>query len=342
MLDGDAAEQHIRVFSTFPPSTAVEHHAYLDDAIQIARWSEEAGFVGSLVYTDNSLLDPWVVSQAVIANTERLCPLIAVQPVYMHPYTVAKLVATIATLFGRRMYLNMVAGGFVNDLLALNDSTEHDARYERLVEYTTIVRQLLAGDGPTSLSGRWYTVKNLRLSPAMPPELLPGITVSGSSAAGMAAAVALDATAIQYPRPAGDYEGSHELQADDRGIRIGVIARPEAAQAWHVAHERFPGDRRGQITHRIAMETSDSVWHRQLSQLAAESVPNETAFWLHPFENYKTFCPYLVGGYESVARAIAEYLDLGFTTFVMDVPRERQDLLHIGIVFDRARELAAV
>ena len=63
-------------------------------------------------------------------------------------------------------------------------------------------------------------------------------------------------------------------------------------------------------------------------------------YWLHPFENYKTFCPYLVGTYENVASSIAEYLDLGFTTFIVDVPLEQEDLTHVGIVFDRAQELA--
>jgi alkanesulfonate monooxygenase len=155
----------------------------------------------------------------------------------------------------------------------------------------------------------------------------------------MAAAHSLGATAIQYPRPAGDYEGSHELEADDKGIRVGIIARPDATEAWRVAWERFPGDRRGEIMHGVAMKTSDSVWHRQLSQLADESVARATPYWLHPFENYKTFCPYLVGAYDDVAGSVAEYLDLGFTSFIMDVPRDREDLTHASIVFDRAQEL---
>ena len=83
--------------------------------------------------------NPWLVSQLIIEATERLCPLVAIQPVYMHPYSVAKMVTSLAHLYGRRLYLNMVAGGFVNDLAALNDTTPHDRRYERLVEYTTII-----------------------------------------------------------------------------------------------------------------------------------------------------------------------------------------------------------
>ena len=58
----------------------------------------------------------------------------------MHPFTVAKTIASIGCLYGRQMYLNMVAGGFKNDLNALNDTTPHDKRYERLAEYTTIIK----------------------------------------------------------------------------------------------------------------------------------------------------------------------------------------------------------
>ena len=99
---------------------------YLEQVREIAYWSEKFGCKGILIYTDNSLIDPWMVAQVIIENTNALLPLVAVQPVYMHPYTVAKKVSTFAYLYNRRVFLNMVAGGFRNDLLALNDNTSHD------------------------------------------------------------------------------------------------------------------------------------------------------------------------------------------------------------------------
>jgi alkanesulfonate monooxygenase len=47
----------------------------------------------------------------------------------MHPYSVAKMVSTLGYLYGRTVYLNMVAGGFKSDLSALDDLTPHDLRY---------------------------------------------------------------------------------------------------------------------------------------------------------------------------------------------------------------------
>lgn len=327
-----------RIFATFPPSSFVEG-SYIHAVEQVAAWCEAGACSGALIYTDNSLVDPWVVAQEVLARTTDLAPLVAVQPVYMHPYAVAKLIASIAHLYGRRLHLNMVAGGFVRDLQALDDDTEHDARYERLVEYTTIVQRLLADDGAVTFEGRWYRVHKLRLRPSVPPELRPGYMLSGSSDAGLAAARALGATAIQYPKPPGDYV-PEEPRGLDAGIRIGIVARGDAAEAWAIAHERFPGDERGRMTHKLAMATSDSAWHRQLSALGEEAGTRPT-YWLHPFENYKTFCPYLVGSYDEVASELAGYLESGFGTFILDVPRAADDLAHAAESFERAERLAA-
>src|SRR5882724_4610601 len=106
-----AASAGLQVFSTFP-SSLVTPDNYFQRVVQVAQWSERAGCTGILIYTDNSLVDPWLVAHTVVQNTSALCPLVAVQPVYMHPYSAAKMVATLGFLHGRRVYLNMVAGVF--------------------------------------------------------------------------------------------------------------------------------------------------------------------------------------------------------------------------------------
>src|ERR1051325_242150 len=197
-------ESGLKVFATCPPSYTASPLVYRREGLDIARWSDAPGCEGILVYTDNGLVDPWLIAQDIITHTHRLCPLVAVQPVYMHPYSVAKMVASLAFLHGRRIYLNMVAGGFKNDLLALDDDTPHDDRYERAREYTLIVKALLRGEEPVTFEGRYYRVKNLRLTPAVPPELYPGILISGSSEAGARAAEAIAATRVKYPQPPGE------------------------------------------------------------------------------------------------------------------------------------------
>ena len=334
----------LEVFTTAPQSKDWNTGEYIRRLESVARWSEEAGCKGILVYTDNSIADPWLVSQIIIQNTERLSPLVAVQPVYMHPYSVAKMVSTYGSLHDRRIYLNMVAGGFSNDLTAMGDRTPHDCRYDRLVEYTLIIKQLLAGDRPVSFKGAFYQTENLRLAPKLPDELFPGIFVSGSSEAGLAAARAIGAVAVQYPNPVSEYEKSPPPADLNCGIRVGIVAREDAVEAWRVAHDRFPTDRRGQLTHQLAMKVSDSVWHKQLSETVAATEADSCAqtdgeqnpYWLTPFQNYKTNCPYLVGSYERVAQELAKYIAVGYRTFILDIPPDQEELAHINMVLTRA------
>lgn len=331
-----APRHGLKIFSTCPPSNRAQPHEYLRRVQDIARWSEDAGCEGILVYTDNGLLDPWLVSQVIVQSTARLSPLVAIQPAYMHPYSVAKMVTSLAFFHERRLYLNMVAGGFKNDLAALNDRTPHDERYVRLVEYTTIIKKLLCSPAPVSFEGRHYCVANLKLTPALPAELVPGVFVSGSSEAGMEAARRLGATAVEYPKPPSDYAAAGPGSAANSGIRIGIIARADDEEAWRIARARFPEDRKGQLTHDLAMKVSDSSWHRQLSDLGKTQTSPENPYWLVPFQNYKTFCPYLVGGYDRVADEVARYVDAGYRTFILDVPASPEEMQHIGEVFERA------
>lgn len=327
----------IRIFSTCPQSSDHTQDAYLRQVIDVARWSEEHGCEGILVYTDNRIADPWLVSQIIIENTEGLSPLVAVQPVYLHPYSVAKMVSSLAFLYRRKLYLNMVAGGFVNDLTSLNDTTPHDKRYDRLIEYATIIKQLCATDSPVSFEGTFYRIQNAKLGPPPDPDLQPRFLVSGSSEAGLSAARTLGAIAIKYPKPPSE-EAEVPAGDSETGIRIGIIARATEAEAWRVAMERFPETRKGQITHDLAIKASDSQWHQQLSTLA--ECP-ESPYWLGPFQNYKTFCPYLVGAFERVAEEVSRYLELGYGTFILDIPPNAEELASIGRVFELARERVA-
>jgi alkanesulfonate monooxygenase len=329
LMSENMPDHPLEVFSTCPMPGDADGAAYLRRVIDAARWSEEAGCKGILVYSDNSLADAWTVSHVILQNTAALCPLVAVQPVYMHPYSAAKILTTLAYFYGRRIYLNMIAGGFTGDLQALQDTTPHDRRYARLVEYTAIIKDLLAGQCVTR-SGEFYRVERLKLTPAFPAGLFPGIFISGSSAAGLAAAAAVGATAIKYPKPAKE---ETPAAGGDCGIRVGIIAREEESAAWQAAHARFPEDRKGQLTHRLAMKASDSVWHRQLSDLQPPG--GNSPYWLGPFQNYKTFCPYLVGSYRTVARELGRYVEAGYRTFVLDIPPDREELFHIRAVFER-------
>lgn len=336
------AERAVELFATCPQSLGFDKELYVNEVRRVARWSERCGCTGILVYTDNSIVDPWLVSQIIIENTNRLSPLVAIQPVYMHPYSVAKMVASFGFLYHRRLCLNMVAGGFKNDLVALNDTTPHDKRYTRLIEYATIIRNLLSSPAPVTFHGEFYQIDQLRMTPPLPAELIPEIFVSGSSDAGLDAARKLGATAVKYPKPASECEAEPAVNGLKSGIRVGIIARETEDEAWAIAEERFPEDRKGELTHQLAMKVSDSLWHKQLSDTASKTRSMRTTYWLRPFEQYKTFCPYLVGSYEPVANELSRYISLGYRTFILDIPPNEDELQHATAAFDRALEKIGV
>jgi alkanesulfonate monooxygenase len=320
------------LYSTAPPYRGEDPGDYARQVAAVARWSEAAGCSGILVYTDNSLLDPWLLAQIVLQSTRSIAPLVAMQPIYMHPYSAAKMIATLSCLYGRRIDLNMLAGGFKNDLVALGDDTPHDRRYDRMVEFTEVVKRLVAGEAPACFHGDFYRVQNVTLTPKVPAELRPRILVSGSSAAGLAAARAIGALPVQYPAPASEL-GDQVCPADGFGIRVGIVARDVEDDAWSVAKKRFPVDRAGQLTHQLAMKVSDSKWHQSLSCIAKQH-DGRDAYWMVPFENYKTFCPYLVGTYDRVGAELARYFAKGCTTMILDVPIGPEELEHVTRAID--------
>src|SRR2546429_9875083 len=89
----------LQVFTTCPPSYTAAPERYLRDVVTVARWSDAAQCEGMLIYTDNGLVDPWSVAQAVIAHTERLAPLVAGPATSMHPHPPAQLLATLGFLY---------------------------------------------------------------------------------------------------------------------------------------------------------------------------------------------------------------------------------------------------
>ena len=90
------------VYGTFPASGA-DPATFTAAIVNVGRWAESAGLQGLLVFTDNDSVDPWAGAQYLLERTPTLVPLVAVQPVYMHPYTAARMVTTLASMYGRRI-----------------------------------------------------------------------------------------------------------------------------------------------------------------------------------------------------------------------------------------------
>jgi alkanesulfonate monooxygenase len=307
-------------------------------ARDVSLWSDRFGCRGMLLYTDNKCPDPWVLGQDIITHTTDLSPLIAVQPIYMHPYATAQKVAALSGLYERPIDLNLVAGGFQTDLAALDDKLEHDARYDRLTEYGMIVMKLLAGERLT-FKGAHYNVYGLQLRNRLSPNLLPRVTVAGSSPSGRKCASVLGATAVTYPEPLNSRPISREVESagtdlalQRTGIRLGILARSTSEAAWTEANRWLPATAQDSSRLKSVVAVTDSSWLRQLANVAVDpEAPHSSTYWIAPFESGISFCPYLVGSYEEVAAYLAGYLGSGVKVIILDTPREIYDLEHAYI-----------
>jgi alkanesulfonate monooxygenase len=330
------AASGVTIYSTCRSSFGCDQESCLRKLVERARWTDDAGYRGALVYTDCGSIDAWMAAQAAIVNTAAFVPLVAVQPMDMTPFALARAVSSLAHLYGRRVDLNFVSGGFGRDLVVQGDDLSHDARYDRLIEYAAVVRMLLSG-GPVSYAGRYYEVRRARLAVPPPAGLMPTAYVSGSSAPSVQAGESLGIGQLSFPLPPGNLAGPGVRRNKfGSGIPIGIIARDGSSEAWRIARKRFPANPERAEKMRLLLSASVSSWQPALASLTIADETEGEAYWIVPFRYFHTFCPYLVGSYDEVGKAVTAYLADGVRTFVLDVPEEPDDLYHARIAIERA------
>ena len=105
----------LKIYATTPesepqrkePNEIIDGRKYYDKVKDAAQWSEHFHFEGTLIYANNSLVDGWSVAQIILEHTNALNPLVAVNPVYIHPYSLAKNIASLAFMYNRRVDIKM-------------------------------------------------------------------------------------------------------------------------------------------------------------------------------------------------------------------------------------------
>ncbi|MEO3825534.1 LLM class flavin-dependent oxidoreductase [Actinomadura sp. B10D3] len=312
--------------------------AGLDHLNEVPKWAERAGVRGLLLFTDGESIDPWAAAQYILERTEELVPLVAVQPAYLHPYSAARMVTTMGTLYGRGVDLNLITGGYLPELYAYGSFLKHDERYERLLEYGTIMGRLIGGEQSYTHRGKHYEFIGATLHPALPEGLEPRIFVAGNSPAAVRTAAALDATRLTYPHPPSEHDGG-SVPSGNTGIRIGIIARETSAEAWRIALRRYPENPAGRTMREFTAGNFDADWHSGLWKASGRPTDATGAYWLRPFRLVHEFCPYLVGNYEEVAEILLQYLRLGVTTVILHCPEVEEDVFHAMAAVRRAEDL---
>jgi hypothetical protein len=134
----------------------------------------------------------------------------------------------------------------------------------------------------------------------MPPNLVPSLMVSGSSAAGLAAARAIGAIPVKCPQETAD-------MADKSSVRLGISRDHAPDDAWRVAST--PEDRKGRSPTSSRSKSPDSSWHHQLFRPSpGGGRRRQSHTGLGPFQKYRTLS-LRRGSYDRVVSALGARSD---------------------------------
>lgn len=306
---------------------------------QIARSAEQQGFEGALTPTSSDCLDAWITTAALAPLTERLKFLVAFRPGVVTPTFAAQQAAAFQRVSGDRLLLNVVTGGEDAEQRRFGDGLSKDERYARTGEFLHVVRRLFDGERVT-FHGRHLWVEDAVLPS---PPTRPQIFFGGSSTAALDVAAKYSDVYLTWGEPpeqvANKVQRVREAAAAvgrelDYGIRLHVIARPTAEEAWAQADRLLAGLDPEHI--REAQErqrASQSEGQRRMTTLHGgrtdqlEIAPN---LWAGIGLVRGGAGTALVGSYAEVADRLAEYHALGLQHVILSGYPHLEETYHVG------------
>jgi alkanesulfonate monooxygenase len=304
----------------------------IDHLAQVARAAEANGFEGVLTPTGTHCEDAWLVTAALIRETERLKFLVAFRPGLTSPTLAAQMAATYQRISRGRLMLNVVTGGQADEQARFGDFLPHDERYARTGEFLEVIRGAWGGK-PFDFTGDYYRVEGATVME--PPEPAPDVYFGGSSAAaGPVAARYVDVYLTWGEPPAQVAEKLAWIrglaEAAGRtvrfGIRLHVITRDTAAEAWAEADKLLSYLDPGEVAFaQQELAQSESVGQRRMRELHAGFRSSGAASDLEIYPNLWAGVGLvrggagtaLVGSHAEVADRLEEYAALGISEFIL-------------------------
>ncbi|SHF69309.1 alkanesulfonate monooxygenase [Jatrophihabitans endophyticus] len=308
--------------------------AYLQ---QVARAAEANGFVGALTPTSSWCEDAWVVTSALAQATDTFRFLVAFRPGLVSPTLTAQMAATYQRLTGGRLLLNVVTGGDDVEQQRFGDHLTKAERYARADEELHVFHELWTGE-PVTFRGRHVDVRDARI---VPHAVRPDIYLGGSSPEAIDVAARHADVYLTWGEPPAQV--AEKIAAVRRraagrrirlGIRLHVITRDTAAEAWGEAQRLVDG------------LTPEQIERAQRVQRASQSVGQARMVALHHgrtdgLEVYPNLWAgvglvrggagtALVGSHEEVADRIAEYHALGLEEFVLSGYPHLEEAYRVG------------
>jgi alkanesulfonate monooxygenase len=306
---------------------------------QIARSAEQLGFTGALTPTSSWCEDAWVITAGLSQLTERFKFLVAFRPGLMSPTLAAQMAATYQRISGGRLLLNVVTGGDDAEQRRFGDHLGKEARYRRAGEFLRVVRELWSGD-PVTFTGEFFDLRSAQIVPA---PVWPEIYLGGSSPGAIEVAASFADVYLTWGEPPGavaeKLDGVRErAKAAGRelrfGIRLHVIARDSAAEAWAQARRLLAGLDPAAIERAQQVQRqSQSEGQRRMTALhggRADDLEIAPNLWAGVGLVRGGAGTALVGSHEEVADRIAEYHELGIDEFILSGYPHLEEAYQVG------------
>ncbi|MFB7963983.1 LLM class flavin-dependent oxidoreductase [Streptomyces sp. NPDC056019] len=333
-------------------AAATRRGADLGYLAQVARAAEQAGFARLLTPVGLGCVDPWVLTSAVAAVTERIGFLVAFRAGLAQPTLIAQQADTFRRLFGDRIALNVVTGGDPVEQKAYGDHLPKAERYVRTGELMHVVRELLDGSAVT-LDGHHVRVEDARLAAPSVGTPVPLYFGGASPEAEEVAAHHAEVQLLWGEPPAAVAERVARVRARAAragrslrfGIRLHVITRDTSAEAWQEADRILAGfDPEAVRASQERFARMDSTGQARMTALhggSAESLTVSPNLWAGIGLVREGAGTALVGSHDEVARRLFEYGRAGIDEFVLSGYPHLEEAYRVGEeVAPRLRALA--
>ncbi|MFC9267262.1 LLM class flavin-dependent oxidoreductase [Streptomyces zhihengii] len=334
-------------------AAATRRRADVGYLAQVARAAERAGFHKLLTPVGLGCVDPWVLTPALAAQTERIGFLVAFRAGLSQPTLIAQQADTFRRLFGDRIALNVVTGGDPAEQRAYGDLLPKDERYTRSGELMHVVRELLAGR-QVDLAGRHVRVENARLhEPALDapvPLYFGGASPAAEEVASRHADVQLlwgePAAAVAERIGRLREKAARHGRAPRFGLRLHVISRDTAEDAWRETERILAGlDPEAVRASQERFARMESTGQARMTALHGGSAGRLTVapnLWAGIGLVREGAGTALVGSHDEVAARLWEYRNLGVEEFVLSGYPHLEEAYRVGEeVAPRLRALAA-
>lgn len=290
---------------------------------KFTRAYDEGGFDWTLVPYASGSPEATQLASAVLARTERLNVMLAHRPGVVFPTNAARLFATLDQLSGGRLGIHFLAGGNDTEQRREGDYLSKDERYARAGEYIRILRRAWASSEPFDHDGTYYRFENYS-STVLPVNRGLTVSVGGSSDAAYRLGGTEGDVFGLWGEPLSETAqqiASVNAYADAAGRphpRIWVSFRPITAAtdelAWERA-ERILGGIKANYVPKSSNHpvTPQNVGSQRLLQVAAKGERHDRALWTPTAAATSAAgsSTALVGSYETVAKALLDYVDVG-------------------------------